>query len=266
MNGPGLVCSTKVCMKTILLASIKKFRTTALVGAGGKTSLMFFLAHHLVASGKTVITTTTTNILVPTKIQAPLTVLTETDPGLAGVKSDLTKLRHVCVGSRIDGTTSKLKGIDDDKLAVCCQLADHVVVEADGAAGRAVKAPESWEPAIPRNSDAVIFVLGLDCLGKPAHEDIIFRLNRFCEITGLKRGDTIGPEALATLACHSNGGMKNVRKQNSFLVYLNKLDVLHEPFRLDQIEGAFAGACKSKKLFALVAGSVRSEEFVDIPI
>ncbi len=228
MHGPGLVCSKTVCMKTILLTSIHRFRTTALVGAGGKTSLMFFLAHQLVASGKTVITTTTT------------------------------------VGSRIDGTTSKLKGIDDDKLAVCCQLADHVVVEADGAAGRAIKAPESWEPAIPQNSDAVIFVLGLDCLGKPAHEDIIFRINRFCEITGLKKGDTIGPEALATLACHSNGGMKNVRKQNSFLVYLNKLDLLHEPFRLDHIEAAFTGACKSKRLLGLVAGSVRSEEFVDI--
>jgi probable selenium-dependent hydroxylase accessory protein YqeC len=253
-------------MKTILPASINKFRTTALVGAGGKTSLMFFLARHLVASGKTVITTTTTNILVPTKIQAPLTVLTEIDPGLSEVRSNLTKFRHICVGSHIDGTTSKLKGINDDKLAECRQLADHVVVEADGAGGRAIKAPETWEPAIPRISDAVIFVLGLDCLGKPAHEDIVFRLNQFCEITGLKRGDTIGVEALATLACHSNGGMKKVRRQNSFLVYLNKLDLLHEPFLLDQIKAAFKEACKSKRLFALVAGSVKSEEFFDIPI
>ncbi|MCD4678214.1 MAG: hypothetical protein K8S18_19810, partial [Desulfobacula sp.] len=46
----------------------------SLIGAGGKTSLMFCLAKELENSGKTVLTTTTTKIFMPTPDQSPVTV------------------------------------------------------------------------------------------------------------------------------------------------------------------------------------------------
>ena len=49
----------------------------SLVGAGGKTSLMFRLAHELAASGETVLTTTTTKILRPTAEQSKHIVISD---------------------------------------------------------------------------------------------------------------------------------------------------------------------------------------------
>ena len=42
----------------------------SLVGAGGKTSLMFRLAHELSLTGDSVLTTTTTKIYVPEPVQS----------------------------------------------------------------------------------------------------------------------------------------------------------------------------------------------------
>lgn len=246
----------------MLSLMIGKSRILALVGAGGKTSLMFYLARRLAESGKTVISTTTTNIFVPDKTQAPLTMLTEIDPELAGLKSHLTQYRHICVGSRIDTATSKIKGIDDATLDACAGLADHVIVEADGAAGRPLKAPESWEPAIPQNRDAVIFIMGLDSLGKQVQEDTVFRLKRFCHITGLKKGDIIGAAAFAALACRSDAGRKGITEKDSYSVYLNKLDLLSNTCGLEEIEAAFGRWSKSEQPCQLVAGSIRNEKFV----
>ncbi len=51
----------------------------AIVGAGGKTSLMFRIAHELAADGESVLTTTT-RILPPTRAQCPRVILS-TSPG-----------------------------------------------------------------------------------------------------------------------------------------------------------------------------------------
>jgi len=251
-------------MNSILTTMIRRFRVVALVGAGGKTSLMYFLAKRLAEAGDTVITTTTTNIYVPDKTQAPLTVCTTTDPGLVKVKSCLAQYRHVCVGSRIDTATWKIKGVDDATVDACAGLADHVIVEADGSAGRPIKAPESWEPVIPQNRDAVVFIMGLDSLGKQVQEDTVFRLTIFCEITGLKEGDIIGADAIAALACRSDAGRKGITERDFYIVYLNKLDMLTNPCRLNEIEAAFTRWRKSEQPFHLVAGSMRNGEFVDL--
>ena len=54
----------------------------SLVGAGGKTSLMFRLARELTKAGGTVLTTTTTKIFEPTPDQAARVILAESASGL----------------------------------------------------------------------------------------------------------------------------------------------------------------------------------------
>ena len=50
----------------------------SLVGAGGKTSLMFRLAQELSAEGATVLTTTTTRIFMPGQGQSRCVILADT--------------------------------------------------------------------------------------------------------------------------------------------------------------------------------------------
>jgi probable selenium-dependent hydroxylase accessory protein YqeC len=201
-------------------------RVIALVGGGGKTSLMYALAREMVCRGGLVVTTTTTKIFPPGPEESPHLLLREEDPSLASLPELLATFSHVTVADGRDSATGKLRGVTEDDIATCTNAAQWVVVEADGAAGHPVKAPAQWEPVIPARTDLVIVLIGLDCLGKPVGEDAVFRLPQFCEATGLVSGDKITPEALARLVNHKNGGLKGVSSTTRVVPFLNKMDLV----------------------------------------
>ena len=231
----------------------------ALVGAGGKTSLMYALAHEIVGEGKSVVTTTTTKIFPPTKNQSPCLVLLEDDPDLRTCTDCLAEFQHVTVAvSRISGM-GKLQGVDRQIVSRLSYLADYVLVEADGAAGRPVKAPAEWEPVIPPSTTLVVPLVGLDSLGKPATEQWVFRLERFCSVTGLKPGESITPQALGRLLCHPQGSLKDAPARAGVVPFLNKLDLLKNHRAIDDIVsmiGVFAGG----RIRKLVTGAVGKAE------
>ena len=210
-------------------------RTIAIVGAGGKTSLMYALAEEIASAGETVVTTTTTKIFPPTPDQSPCLMLVEEAPDLDNLPNMLTRYGRVTVGRSIDPVTGKLTGITEEIAEKCLTAAHKLIIEADGAAGRPVKAPERWEPVIPRFTDFVIPVVGLDGLGKPASEEWVFRLDRFLEVTGLGRGALIDPRAISQLLQHPMGGLKGVPETAVVVPFLNKTDQLSELRMLEQL-------------------------------
>jgi probable selenium-dependent hydroxylase accessory protein YqeC len=119
-------------------------------------------------------------------------------------------------------------------INVCKNAADHVLIEADGAAGRPVKAPEVWEPVIPSNADLVVHVTGLDCLGKPMTDDWVFRPERFTFVTGLQKGLTIRPRDIADLVTHPQGGLKHVPEKAAFVPFLNKQDLISSDREIEE--------------------------------
>jgi probable selenium-dependent hydroxylase accessory protein YqeC len=200
-------------------------RTIAVVGAGGKTSLMYALARELAVKGKTVITTTTTKIRTPEPHESPALVLLAADPTLSGLPQHLHRYRHATVAStHLAG--EKLDGVSLSIVETLSNMAHVVIVEADGASHLPVKAPEQWEPVIPSHTDLVIPVVGLDCLGKPASKEWVFRLERFLHVTGLSEGELISPDAIARLLVHPDGGLKGVPPNANVIPFLNKLDLL----------------------------------------
>ncbi len=160
-------------------------RTIAITGAGGKTSLMYALAREMASRGRKVVTTTTTKIFPPQPDQSPCLILLSEDPQLRRLPEAFLGLHHVTVGARISPKNAKIVGVDDDRIANVPTCRRPSPVEADGAAGRPIKAPEDWEPVIPPMSDLVIPVVGVDCLGKPATDQWVFRLKRFLNVTGI---------------------------------------------------------------------------------
>ena len=174
-------------------------RSVALVGAGGKTSLMYALAREMVAHHETVVTTTTTKILPPKSDESPWLILLEDDPELISLAAHLSEWGHVTVAQSLDHSSGKLQGVSADIIRRCLDVAGRVLIEADGAAGRPIKAPERWEPVIPDFVDLVIPVVGLDSIGKPATEEWVFRLERFLSVTGLGPGEIITPNVVGRL-------------------------------------------------------------------
>ncbi len=210
-------------------------RVIALVGAGGKTSLMYALASEILAQHGTVITTTTTKIFPPALNQSPHVFLLEDDPGLQSLPERLSRLGHVTIGRAIIPPHGKLDGILDTTIAKLMDMADKIIVEADGAAGRSIKAPEDWEPVIPSFANLVIPVVGLDCVGKPALEDRVFRIEKFLALTKLRRGRNISPESVARLLSNNDGALKGIGPNAQVVPFLNKLDLLVDRAALQEI-------------------------------
>ena len=210
-------------------------RVIALVGGGGKTSLMYRLVEEMRSLGETVITTTTTKIFRPEARRSPRVILQESDPDLLNLPSGLAEYGHVTVAHSFNSANGKLHGVDDEVIDRCSAIAQRVVVEADGAARRPIKAPETWEPVIPRGVDLVIPVVGLDCIGRPATSDVVFRLERFSAIAGVLEGAPITAEAVGRLLSHPYGSLKGVPDGVFVTPLLNKLDLLENQGIVDRI-------------------------------
>jgi probable selenium-dependent hydroxylase accessory protein YqeC len=203
-------------------------RVISLVGAGGKTTLMYALAREMVGVGQAVVSTTTTKIYLPRPDESPHLVLARGASELVDISERLSEFKHVTVGRAIDSSTSKLQGASEETIRTAAKAADRVLIEADGAAGRPVKAPAQWEPVIPVFTDLVILVVGLDCLGRPAEEQWVFRLKEFLALTGLAAGDRVTPRSIGRLVAHKKGGLKGVTPRMGFIPFLNKVDLLAE--------------------------------------
>lgn len=187
---------------------------TALVGGGGKTTLMLRLARELAQSGARVIITTTTHIVPPDGIR------TLTDSAEAEIVSALETDRVVCLG-KPDGF-GKLTA-PDLPVSRMAELADYVIAEADGAKQLPLKAPAQHEPVIPPESRLVIAVAGVDGAGRTISE-AAFRPTLFAALCGKHEDDEITARDIALIITHPLGLRKNVSKGVRFAVLLNKAD------------------------------------------
>jgi len=200
----------------------------AIVGGGGKTSLCFALAEELLQAGTRVITTTTTKVWHRETNRAPCRVFCPSgSPSYEDLKEGLKRERHVFVGQgllesgKVEGITRAMADSFFQDLQV-----DYLIIEADGAAGRPVKAPAAHEPVIPSSATMVIAVIGLEAMGRPLDPEIVFRPGLFREITGLEDGETITPAALARVFQSPNGLFKGTPDAARRIAFLNKLDLL----------------------------------------
>ncbi len=200
----------------------------SIIGAGGKTSLMYSLARELVARGKKVLTTTTTKIFIPKPDESPATIVDiDSDKIVQNAIALLQEYSHLTVASEYIEPQNKLRGLDPSviKYIKKFNLFDFIIIEADGAAQRSLKSCASHEPVVPEFSDYIIALAGLDVLAKPLTEEFVFRSNIFSEITGLDLLENITEDAIALAIIHDIFplvGNRNCMK----MVFLNKADNL----------------------------------------
>ena len=197
------------------------------VGGGGKTSLLFHLANRLTHSGKRVLTTTTTKIFVPTPEQSK-TILVGNAPEalLTQVSSLLLNTNHITAAAVQMNESNKLQGFSSEAISFFQKsgLFDWILVEADGSARRSLKAPAEHEPVIPADTSVLVAVAGLDLIGEPLSEQLVFRSTRAGEIMGLSIGETITETSLVRLFMHPIGSFKGAPPQARRFIFLNKAD------------------------------------------
>lgn len=160
---------------------------TAIIGAGGKTTLLHSLAKKYINEGKSVFVTTTTHMLIEDD-----TLLTD-DPEI--IKSALHDNDYVMAGIK---TGEKIKGLSPDTYNEVCKYADEILVEADGARHLPLKIPNENEPVIPANVDRIIIVCGIHSLNKRA-DKTVFRLDTVKDTFGITKDTIITPNIIQKL-------------------------------------------------------------------
>lgn len=171
----------------------------AIVGSGGKTTLIKRLADQYRSEGKTVFVTTSTRMFIEED-----TLLTD-DAGV--ILSALNENGYAMAGIP-EGT--KIKSLSDETYAEVCAHADVVLVEADGSKHMPLKYPNGTEPVIPENADEIIIVCGLNALGQKA-KDVCHRLELVKECLGIEDDTVILPTHVQKLI--TDGYLTPLRKQ-----------------------------------------------------
>ena len=199
----------------------------SLVGAGGKTTLMFRLAKELVLQGKKVITTTTTKILEPSSEQTSRLVVDSDEKRVQHlVTLHLDRDRHLTVARERLGS-GKLQGVSPEVATALWDStgADTVIIEADGAAGRPVKAPREHEPVIPSKTTLVIALLGLDGIGQRLNDEYAFRPELISRLTGVGMGEKMTGRLLAIVMTHGEGIFRGTPEGSRVVSFINKVDL-----------------------------------------
>jgi len=197
----------------------------AMVGGGGKTTLLVTLMREFARKGIRVLAATTTKVRHREALGAGPLVLTDQDGWQDALDRFLKTERLAFLGRRVL-PTGKVEGVPPElaDLLFTRNTADMVLVEADGAAGRPLKAPGPSEPVIPCTVTGVVAVAGLEVLGRPMEEDLVFRMDRVQEITGLAPGSRMSEEAVSRLFSHPSGLFQGTPDRARKMVFLNKLD------------------------------------------
>ena len=177
----------------------------AIVGSGGKTSLLQFLARELAGAGNRVVATTTTAMFLEqltclgpivvqselTALQAELTAcfeLTDADGHEVG-EAGGPGARIIAVATDL-APDGKVVGVPSDwpGRIFADRTADYVLVEADGSQHKSLKAFAAHEPVVPPASTVIVQVAGLDVVGEPLSSEFVHR----AEILSQQLGVAIG--------------------------------------------------------------------------
>lgn len=184
----------------------------ALVGAGGKTTVMYAAAASYAKRGFRTLVTTTTHIFRPP------------DELWARDRQTVKRLweegSYAVVGR--DAGAGKLTSLSGGELSDCLDGADIVLYEADGAKRLPCKVPAAHEPVIPKVCDLVIGVMGMDAPGHPIGE-ICFRGEEATRLLHASLLDRMTVEMMAEILSSEEGTRKYVGGRPYYVV-LNKCD------------------------------------------
>ena len=203
---------------------------TAIIGSGGKSTLLKTLGLELMRAGGRVLLCTTTHMFP-----------------VAGVPWDGSNRRldaapwkpgapHVpgctCQAGILDPETGKLSAPAEPPNELA-QRFDYVLAEADGSKRLPLKAHAPWEPVVPAGTVNVIWLIGASGLGKPINE-AVHRPELFCERCGCEPTDAATPERVAQVL---NAELRMLNLNNARIM-LNQVDTLADPTMADRFEAA----------------------------
>lgn len=215
---------------------------TAIIGSGGKSTLLKTLGLELMRAGGRVLLCTTTHMFpvagVPWDGSSRHLDAAPWKPGALHVPGCTCEAcagmsrGSICQAGVLDPETGKLSAPAESPNELA-QRFDYVLAEADGSKRLPLKAHAPWEPVIPSGTANIVWIVGASGLGKPINE-AVHRPELFCERCGCEPTDTATPERVAMVL---NAELQAL-KLGTAHVMLNQVDTLSDPTIADRFEAA----------------------------
>lgn len=144
---------------------MKNKNVIAFAGAGGKTSAIYACAQKYMEKHKKVLIMTTTKMGTPDQREL---LVSENDENAV---KDVLNRYGICVTGKLV-LPEKISSWPDAVMRKMAELADVVLIEADGAKMKSLKVPADYEPVIPNWCGKLVVFLGLSKMGSLCGEEV----------------------------------------------------------------------------------------------
>ena len=235
------------------ILDIKKGDMISIVGAGGKTTLMFLLANELKNKGKVLVTTTT-------KIYNPSEEVDSLALGEEGYKflKSINDNGIYAYGEYINDE-NKLIGADVEILNGLTDSFDYILVESDGSKRKDLKAWNNNEPVVSSITSNTIGVLSLKTINMEINNENIHRLKEFTSLTNSKEGQKVNLDTLIEVIFNKKGLFKEAIGEK--VLFLNKVDYINEDTLNLFLDKIISKNKEIKLLDKIVYGSLKNRSF-----
>jgi probable selenium-dependent hydroxylase accessory protein YqeC len=197
-------------------------RLVAVAGAGGKKSTMYALASR--CAGRAGLTTTVNCPFPPSELRAHL-VIEEESMLLEAVRATPREYRKVFFahpGKHADWAA----GIHAELVAQihAAHVFDLLLVKADGARHRLIKAPTDGEPIYPPGTELVLYLVSAHVFGRQLNSGVAHRLEEFTALTGAAEGTIIDSGHIVKLLTSAAGALKGIAPGTRVVPVINRVD------------------------------------------
>lgn len=196
--------------------NIKKKEVISFVGGGGKTTSIKSLAKELSDIGMKVLITTTTKIFEPMEDEGEYFFIENIPRNFKPDKGTITIFgENIRDGKLIGATIDKIDNINNRGLF------DYILIEADGAKRKPIKAPDLHEPLIGPSTTITIGVMGIDAIGLEIVEDMVHRPEILKHLLNVGENHIINSNDIVNLSLHPKGLFKSSKGKK--ILFLNKV-------------------------------------------
>ena len=231
-------------------------RVLSLVGAGGKKTTMYALAKAL--PGRVALSSSSHMAAYDRQAVDAVVTLAPHAQALPEVPAG----RIVAYGGA-DECPARIRGLTFDQLAVLAAEPsfDFVLLKADGARARWIKAPAAYEPVIAPCTDRVLYLISVQVIGALLDERIAHRPARIAAATGATLGAPLTVAHLAALLSSPMGALHGLG-QTEVLPIINMVDgeVWHGAAR----ELAYLALARTTRFDRVVLANMQAARIVEV--
>lgn len=175
----------------------------AFIGAGGKKSTMYALAAN--HPGRVAMTSTSHMYAYD---EARVDEVLRVDLTVPAPRVDS---RVVGFAGATD-TKNRVGGLNEIQIESLRQSGhfELVLIKADGARARWIKAPAAYEPLVPDSADTVISVISIGVVGRALDAGIAHRPQRIAEVLGIASNASLQAPHIGRLLSSPEGGLRGV--------------------------------------------------------